>query len=145
MRKVLRFFLVPLGAWCFLMVPLMLEYFIIVFLILAAGALWYGYAHLPTVQIVDETPDVTYDTNTGKAWTIKTRVDAAATIIAAPPDDPEQIVMYRIAQLRAEGEAASTRIVWTSVGGRTVFSVQVRRGNGAIEKPAENARMKRFV
>lgn len=49
--------------------------------------------------------------------------------------DPDDWALYRVAELRAQGELAKFRITWMRDGkGRRLYDVQVRRADGSIER-----------
>lgn len=52
--------------------------------------------------------------------------------------DADDIVAWRVAELRALGERAQIRVTWkTGTAGQKIYGVQVLRSNGTIEDPVE--------
>ena len=50
--------------------------------------------------------------------------------------DCAQLVAWRVAELREQGEPAQVRLTWVTHNGRRMFHVQVRRADGRIEDPS---------
>ena len=51
--------------------------------------------------------------------------------------DCDDLAPWRVAELQEAGENATIRITWRRYGGRRLYHVLVRRGDGRIEDPSK--------